>query len=98
MVFNGNVPPVEVNNAVANSNYDVKRAMRISQSEIKTLINDMADPTKLDIIIDGKRYAKSDTITLSLALNNKMEALQNQTSSIISVFSELYKLEKSITP
>jgi hypothetical protein len=96
MTFSGNVPAIQVTESLNQIHYSPKTALRVSQQDIADLISDMADPNKTSIIIDGREIDKKDTITLSLALNDKMERLQNQTTSIISVFSELYKLEKSL--
>ena len=99
MAYEGFVPPSTLNDDFNNIKFDVKGALRISQQEIKTLIAELGDPTQA-LIIDGKKFEGSDKFSTAatLALNNKMESLQNQTTSIISVFSELYKLEKSLTP
>jgi len=99
MVYEGFVSPSTLNDDFNNTQFDVKRALRISQQEIKQLISDLGDPNR-PLIIDGKKFEGSDKFSTAatLALNNKMESLQNQTTSIISVFSELYKLEKSLTP
>lgn len=96
MVYQGVVSAAQVTNQLNNVHYDVKAALRITQSEISQLISDMADPTKTSIVIDGRTINKSDTATLSLAVSNKMDNLQNQTTTILSVFQQMFALEKTI--
>lgn len=96
MAYDGNVAPVTVSENLNEIQYDVKTAMRLAQAQIKQLISDMANPDLTYLIIDGRKIYKADPITLNLALTDLMDRLQNQTQSILSVFSELYKMERSI--
>jgi hypothetical protein len=96
MAFEGNISPVQITQGLNNVHYDVKRALRVTQADINSLISDMADPDKTSLTIDGRKINKSDTVTLQLALSNKMNQLENQTTTILSVFTEMYKMEKSI--
>lgn len=97
MVYQGVISPVQVTEGLNNVHFDVKAAVRASQSEIRILIDELGDPNK-DLIVDGKKYSGSEKFgaAASLALTNKMAQLQDTTTSIIGVFSELYKLEKSL--
>lgn len=97
MVYQGVMSPVQVTERLNNVHYDVKKALRVSQDQIRELISDIGDPTK-DLVIDGKRYSGADKFgpAATLALNNKMEQLSSSTTTILSVFTELYKLEKSL--
>lgn len=96
MAFEGNISPVQITQGLNNVHYDVKKALRVTQADINSLISDMADPDKTSLTIDGRKINKSDTVTLQLALSNKMTQLENQTTTILSVFTEMYKMEKSI--
>jgi hypothetical protein len=98
MVFNGNVSPTEVNSTLANVNFDVKHGLRANQKEINDILAELSDSTK-DLVIDGQRFSGEDKFgtAATLVVNNKMEELQNSTTTIISVFSEMYKLEKSLS-
>lgn len=96
MPYEGNIAPVQITQGLNNVHYDVKHALRVTQSDIDGLISDMADPAKTAITIDGRTISKSDTVTLQLALSDKMNRLENQTTSILSVFTEMYKMEKSV--
>ena len=96
MAYQGNISAVEVSDQLVNARFDVKRALRVSQDGIAQLISDLGDNTKTSVVIDGRTISKSDTITLGLAVSNKMEQLQNQTQSIVSIFSELFRLEKTL--
>jgi archaellum component FlaF (FlaF/FlaG flagellin family) len=96
MAYQGNISPAQVNAQLNNVHYDVKMALRATQSEITQLISDLGDPDKTTITVDGRVIKKSDTVTLQLAVSNKLEQLSNQSTTILSVFSELYKLEKSL--
>ncbi len=96
MAFEGNIAPVQVTEGLNNVHYDVKRALRVTQADIDTIISDMADETKTTITIDGRTISKSDTVTLQLAVSDKMNNLQNQTTTILSVFQQMYTMEKSL--
>lgn len=69
----------------------------MSQNQIGELITELGDPDK-DLIIDGRRFKGADKFgaAATLALNNKMEQLSSSTTTIISVFSELYRLERQL--
>jgi hypothetical protein len=96
MAYEGNIAPVQVNEGLNNVHFDVKKALRITQSDINDLISEMADPNQSTITIDGRTINKTDTVTLQLALSNKMNNLQNQTTTILSVFTQMYQMEKSV--
>ena len=98
MTYQGITAPSSMASELNEEHFDVKKALRISQSDINALVDEMADPNK-DLVIDGKRFKGADKTGTAaiLALNNKMEQLQNQSSSIVSVFSTLFSLEKSLT-
>ncbi len=96
MAYQGIPSPAAITDELNGARFDVKRAIRVSQAEISQIISDMGDETKTTIVIDGKEIKKSDTITLSLAVQNKMDSLQNQTTTILSVFSQLFSMEKSL--
>lgn len=91
------VSPIQADDALTNVPVDVKGAVRLSQDEIKSYIRMLADPTAA-LIIDGVKFEGEDKFNAAatLLLTNKLEQLTNQSSSMISVLSELYKLEKSI--
>ena len=97
MVYQGVVSPAQLTVGFNNVHFDAKAALRASQNEIRELISELGDPDK-DLIIDGKRYrgAEKFSAAATLALNNKMEQLSSSTTTILSVFSELYKMEKSL--
>jgi hypothetical protein len=97
MAYQGVISPVQVTEELNYIHFDVKAALRASQSDIRILIDELGDPTK-DLIIDGKKYSGADKFgpAASLALTNKLSQLQDTTTSILGVFSELYKLEKSL--
>jgi hypothetical protein len=96
MVYQGVVPPNASIEGLNSIRFDIKRALRISQGEVSQLISDLSDQTKTKLIIDGRVIDKTDTLTLGIAVNAKMERLQNQTSTMINVFTELFRIEKSI--
>jgi len=99
MAYEGNIAPVQVLEQLNSVHYDVKRALKVSQEEINTMISDIGDPSKKIIIINGQQMDKTSstyTIQLSLAVNNRLEQLSTQSTTILSVFSELYKMEKSL--
>lgn len=96
MVYQSNVSPAQVTNQLNNVHYDVKKAIRVTQSEISQLISDMADSTKTFLLVDGRKIFKSDGVTLQIAITNKMDNLQNQTTTILSVFQQMFALEKSL--
>jgi hypothetical protein len=96
MAYHGNISPVQVNQELNNVHYDVKKALRVTQSEVSQLISDMGDPDKTTITIDGREIKKSDTITLQIAVTNKMDQLSNQTTTILSVFQQMFAMEKSL--
>jgi len=97
MAFTGNVPPVEVLSNLNGVNIDIKRGLRLSEQQIKDILSELADPNK-DLIIDGQRFSGADKVgpAATLAVNNKLEQITNQTTTMISVFAELFKLEKSL--
>ena len=97
MVYQGVVSPAQLTVGFNNVHFDAKAALRASQSQIGELITELGDSNK-DLIIDGKRYKGADKFSAAatLALNNKMEQLSSSTTTILSVFSELYKMEKSL--
>lgn len=97
MVYNGHVPPSFVTKIMADTGFDVKKIFRANQKEITGIIRDLGDATKTELIIDGISIKKSDTFRLQIAISNKLESLSNQSSTLISVFNELYKIEKSLT-
>ena len=96
MAYQGNISPVQVTEELNNVHYDVKKALRITQSEISQLISDMADPNKTTITIDGREIKKTDTVTMQIAVTNKMDQLSNQTTTILSVFQQMFAMEKSL--
>lgn len=98
MAYQGLFPTTEVTTEMNNEHFDVKRALRASQDDINTLVDELADPNK-DLIIDGRRFSGADKVgpAATLALNNKLQELENQSSSIVSVFSTLFSMEKSLT-
>jgi len=96
MVYGGAVAPAEITEQLNNVHFDVKAALKINQQEINDLISSMADPNQTSITVDGRTILKSDTVTLQLAINNKMDELSNQTTTILSVFQQMFALEKSI--
>jgi len=96
MAYEGNIAPVQVAEQLNNVNFDVKRALRASQAEINAMISDIGDPNKKSIVINGQEIDKTNTVQLTLAVNNRMDQLSTQSTTILSVFSELYKLEKSL--
>lgn len=96
MAYQGVVSSAQVTDRLNNVHFDVKAAVRIAQSDIRQLISDMADPAKTFLVVDGRKIYKSDATTLQIAVTNKLDELSNQTTTILSVFSELYKLEKSL--
>ena len=97
MAYQGVVSPAQLTERLNNVHYDVKTALRASQSQIGELISELGDPDK-DLVIDGRRYkgAEKFSAAATLALNNKMEQLSSSTTTIISVFSELYRMEKQL--
>jgi hypothetical protein len=96
MVYQGVMSPEQITNDIVNARYDVKRAIKASQSEIAQLISDLGDDTKTTVTIDGQIIDKSNTVALSLAVNNKMDQLSTQTTTIISVFQQMFALEKTL--
>jgi len=97
MAYQGVVSPSSVTEELNYVHFDVKKALRASQDQIKQLISDFADPNK-DLVIDGKRFSGANKFgpAASLALTNKMEQLSSSTTTILSVFTELYKMEKTL--
>jgi len=97
MAYQGVVSPITVTERLNYVHFDVKTALKSSQTQINVLIDELGDPDK-DLIIDGKAYKGADKFSAAatLAVTNKMDQLQNSTTTILSVFTELYKLEKSI--
>lgn len=91
------VSPIQADDALSNVPVDVKGAVRLTEAELKSYIRMMADP-KASLIIDGVEFKGEEKFNAAAALllSNKLEQLSNQSSSMISVLSELYKLEKSI--
>ena len=96
MVYGGVVAPAQITEQVNNIHFDVKAAIKINQQEIKTLLDSMADPNQTFITVDGRKIDKSDTVTLQLVMSNKMDELSNQTTTILSVFQQMFALEKSV--
>ena len=96
MAYQGVVSPVQVSEQLNNTHYDVKRALKASQAEINTMISDLGDPSKKNVTINGVPISKENTLQLTIAINDRMEQLSTQSTTILSVFSELYKLEKSL--
>jgi len=97
MVYQGNIAPVQVSEELNNVHYDVKRALKASQDEINTMISDLGDPTKKTLTINGQQIDKLNTTQLSLAVNNRMDQLSTQSTTILSVFSQLFQLEKTLS-
>jgi hypothetical protein len=98
MAYQGNVAPIQVMDSLNGTNLDVKRALKNTQSQINDIIAAFADPNR-PLVIDGRKFtteAEKNSQACILAVNNKMEQLQNQNTTIVSVFSELFRLEKSI--
>jgi hypothetical protein len=99
MAYTGNnVTPVQITSMLNENSVDPKSALRISQNLINSILKMMSDPNA-NLVIDGNVFtpAQKFNAAATLLLNNKMEQLSNQTTSITTIFSELYKLEKSIT-
>ena len=97
MAYQGVVAPSSITERLNYVHFDVKRTLKDSQSQIRQLLSDFADPTK-DLVIDGIRFTASQKYgaAASLALTDKMSKLSDTTTTILSVFTELYKLEKSL--
>lgn len=97
MAYRGVVSPAQLTESFNNVHFDAKTALRASQSQIQELISELGDPDK-DLVIDGRRYKGADKFNpaATLALNNKMEQLSSSTTTILSVFTELYRLEKQL--
>ena len=98
MAYQGVISPSELTAKLNYVHFDVKKALRDSQSQIKQILSDFADPNK-DLIIDGMRFPASQKYgaAASLALTDKMAKLSDSTTTILSVFTELYKMEKSLS-
>jgi hypothetical protein len=98
MATNSSVPASAVVQSLNLTTSDPKSAMRLSQNRIKELLNELGDPNK-PLNIDGKLFYGTDkfSASTSLFLSNKMEELNNQTTSILSIFNELFRIEKSIS-
>ena len=96
--YSGIVPPVEGTKAINASSNDAATAIRNSEAQIKELVRELSDPS-LPLVIDGQEFWGDDKFKAAaqLALNNLLERLQNQSTSILSVLSELYRLEKTIS-
>ena len=95
---NQNVVPVnQVTTELNSSRFGVKRAMRTSFNEIRELIGDFADPDK-PLVVDGKVFKGADKYgpAATLALQNKMEQLQNKSTTILSIFDMLLNLERKL--
>ena len=88
----------EITRGVNSSHFDIKRAIKMSFSELKMLISDYADPDKA-LVIDGRQYKGADknTAAATLALQNKYEQLQNRSSTMLSIFDALFKLQNKLT-
>lgn len=98
MAYNGIVSINDVNNELNGAQFDVKRVLKQDQQEINKLISDLGDPNTDFITIDGQTINKKTELTrLSLAVSNKMDELQNSSSTIIGVFSTLFQMEKTLT-
>ena len=98
MAFNGLVSIGQINEELNGAQFDVKRSLRVNQEEINKIISDLGDNTTDFITIDGQTINKKTELTrLSLAVSNKMDQLQNTSSTIVSVFSQLFAMEKSLT-
>jgi len=97
MAYQGVVSPSEMTAKLNYVHFDIKRTLRDSQAQIRQLISDFADPTK-DLVIDGIRFTPSQKYgaAAGMALTDKMSKLSDSTTTILSVFTELYKLEKSL--
>ncbi len=96
MVYGGVVAPAQITEQLNNVHYDVKAAMKENQNEINDILDQMSDPNLTSITVDGRKISKTDTVTLQLAISNKMDQLSNQTTTILSVFQQMFALEKSI--
>ena len=97
MAYQGVVSPSTITQQLNYNRFDVKRTMKEAQGQIRQLLSDFADPTK-DLVIDGMRFTASQKYgaAASLALTDRMSKLSDTTTTILSVFTELYKLEKSL--
>jgi len=97
MAYEGNIAPVQVMDSLNSAQFDAKRALRLSQEEIRKIISDLGDPATDIIYIDGVPInKKTELVRLNLAVSNKMEQLSTMSTTIMSVFSELYKMEKAL--
>lgn len=98
MVYQGIFPADQVNAEINSSGFDVKRAMRVTQGQITEMIAEMADPNVTVMTIDGHSFDKiKDATALQLAVTDKLSRLEDQSTTIMAVFSELYKMEKTLT-
>ena len=97
MVNQGVVSVNEVTEGTNNNHVDVKRALKLSFKEIRDLISQFASPNK-PLIIDGKEYWGDDKFSpaVLMALQDKMEQLQNRSTTILSIFDILLKLESKL--
>jgi hypothetical protein len=96
MVYGGAVAPAQITENLNNVHFDVKAALRINQHEISDLLDQMADPNQQSITIDGRVFADKSGVAAQIAIENKMSNLSNQTTTILSVFQQMFALEKSI--
>ncbi|MFH1709848.1 MAG: hypothetical protein ABH860_02105 [bacterium] len=97
MAYQGVIAPSQLTERLNYVHFDIKRAMRDSQNQIKQLLADFADPDK-DLIVDGVRFtpAQKYGAAASLAISDKMSKLSDTTTTMLSVFTELYKMEKAL--
>jgi hypothetical protein len=98
MVYEGNIAPIQVEGQLNSSFFDAKGALKNTQIQINDIIAAYADPNQV-LVIDGQKFttqAEKDSEAAILAVNNKMQQLQNQSTTIISVFSQLFQMEKSL--
>ena len=88
----------EVTSSLLSGRHDVKRALKISFSEIKNIIRDFGDPDRA-LVIDGKEFKGQDKLgpAATLALESKMEQLQSKSTSMLGIFDAMYKLERKLT-
>ena len=94
--YTGAVAPAQITEQLNNVHFDVKSALKINQSDINDLLDQMANPNTQSITIDGRVFADKNSVAAQIAINNKMSDLSNQTTTILSVFQQMFALEKSI--
>ncbi|MFC1560305.1 hypothetical protein ACFL4F_04310 [Candidatus Margulisiibacteriota bacterium] len=92
------VPVQATTDRLNESEYSIKKSVSSVAEKLRQMLSDYANTDLEGVVIDHQYYDKtSQAIGLGVALNQFTERVQNQASSVLSIFDALLKAESKMT-